>query len=105
MYNAVIHTLGLFFIHSFLFSILREDLEHNFDLAEFNASCRVMKVARQLFPHSEAQAERWAVYAYERWTRGDGATPEQQRNARCPNWQKNLEIYEKRRQKTKVIYY
>ena len=28
---------------------MREDLEHNFDLAEFNNSCRVMKCARQLF--------------------------------------------------------
>ena len=84
---------------------MREDLQHDFDLAEFNASCRVMKCARQLYPHSERSAENWAVRCYERWTRGDGATPEQQRNARCPNWQKNLEIYEKRRQKTKVIYY
>ncbi len=36
---------------------MREDLEHNFDLAEFNNSCRVMKCARQLFPHSEKQAQ------------------------------------------------
>ena len=84
---------------------MREDLEHNFDLAEFNASCRVMKVARQLFPHSEAQAERWAVYAYERWTRGEGGTPEMQRDRRNPNWKKSLEMFEKRRQRTKILYY
>tara|TARA_Y100001937_G_scaffold76713_1_gene104143 strand:+ start:3329 stop:3580 length:252 start_codon:yes stop_codon:yes gene_type:complete len=83
---------------------MREDLEHNFDLAEFNASCRVMKCARQLFPHSERQAECWAIRAYERWTRGDGASPEQQRDARSPEWKKVLEIYEKRN-KTKVQYY
>ena len=28
---------------------MREDLEHNFDIAEFNASCRVMKCARSCF--------------------------------------------------------
>ena len=83
---------------------MREDLEHNFDLAEFNASCRVMKCARQLFPHSERQAQLWAVYAYNKWTRESGATPEMQRDARCPSWKKNLELYEKRR-KTKLFYY
>ena len=83
---------------------MREDLEHNFDLAEFNNSCRVMKCARQLFPHSEKQAQLWAVYAYDKWTRGSGATPEMLRDSRNPNWQKSLEEYE-RRQKTKVIYY
>ena len=83
---------------------MREDLEHNFDIAEFNASCRVMKCARELFPHSERQAETWAVYCYERWTRGEGGTPEQQRDRRNPNWKKALEEY-KRRSKTKLIYY
>jgi hypothetical protein len=83
---------------------MREDLEHNFDLAEFNASCRVMKCARQLFPHSERQAQLWAVYAYNKWTRESGETPEMQRDARCPSWKKNLELYEKRR-KTKLFYY
>ena len=83
---------------------MREDLQHDFDLAECNASCRVMKCARQLFPHSERQAENWAIRCYERWTRGDGASPEMQRNARCKDWKKVLEIYEKRN-KTKVQYY
>ena len=83
---------------------MREDLQHDFDLADFNASCRVMKCARQLYPHSEKSAENWAIRCYERLTRGDGASPERQRNARCPSWKKNLEIYEKRN-KTKIIYY
>ena len=83
---------------------MREDLEHNFDIAEFNASCRVMKCARELFPPIEQQAETWAVYCYERWTRGEGGTPEQQRDRRNPNWKKALEEY-KRRSKTKLIYY
>ena len=47
-----------------------------------------MKCARELFPHSERQAEIWAVYCYERWTRGEGGTPEQQRDRRNPNWKK-----------------
>ena len=105
MYNAVIHILGLILINSLPFFMGREDLEHDFDLAEFNASCRVMKCARQLFPHSEAQAERWAIHAYNRWINGQAGTPEEQRNARCPGWKENLERYEKRRQKTKIIYY
>ena len=83
---------------------MREDLEHNFDLAEFNASCRVMKCARQLFPHSEKQAELWAVYCYDRWIKG-GASPEEQRDRRNPRWRESLERYEKRRQNTKIIYY
>ena len=83
---------------------MREDLERNFDLAEFNASCRVMKCARQLFPHSERQAQNWAVAAYERWTRGEGGTPEMQRDRRNPYWKQSLEVYEKRR-KTKLNYY
>ena len=105
MYNAVIHILGVILINSLPFFMGREDLEHDFDLAEFNASCRVMKCARQLFPHSEAQAERWAIHAYNRWINGQAGTPEEQRNARCPGWKENLERYEKRRQKTKIIYY
>ena len=105
MYNAVIHILGLILINSLPFFMGREDLEHDFDLAEFNASCRVMKCARQLFPHSEAQAERWAIHAYNRWINGQAGTPEEQRNARCPGWKENLEKFEKRRQKTKIIYY
>ena len=84
---------------------MREDLEHNFDIAEFNASCRVMKCARELFPHNEKQAEAWAVYCYERWTRGEGGTPEMQRDRRNPNWKKSLEMFEKRRARTKLIYY
>ena len=64
-----------------------------------------MKCARQLFPHSEKQAQMWAIYAYERWTRGEGGTPEMQRDRRNPNWKKSLELFEKRRQKTKIIYY
>ena len=84
---------------------MREDLEHNFDLAEFNNSQRVMKCARQLFPHSEEQAQKWAIFAYERWTRGESGTPEQQRDRRNPSWQKSLELFEKRRRKTQVIYY
>ena len=105
MYNAVIHILGLILINSLPFFMGREDLEHDFDLAEFNASCRVMKCARQLFPHSEDQAERWAIHAYNRWINGTAGTPEEQRNARCPGWKENLEKFEKRRQKTKIIYY
>ena len=105
MYNAVIHILGVILINSLPFFMGREDLEHDFDLAEFNASCRVMKCARQLFPHSEAQAERWAIHAYNRWINGQAGTPEEQRNARCPGWKENLEKFEKRRQKTKIIYY
>ena len=84
---------------------MREDLEHNFDLAEFNASCSVMKCARQLFPHSEAQAEKWAIYAYDKWTRGSGMTPEMLRDSRNPQWKKALEEYQKRRLKTKILYY
>ena len=83
---------------------MREDLEHNFDLAEFNNSCRVMKCARQLFPHSEKQAELWAIYCYDRWING-GPTPEEQRNRRNPRWKESLEKFDKRRQKTKVLYY
>ena len=83
----------------------REDLEHDFDLAEFNASCRVMKCARQLFPHSEKQAENWAIFAYNRWINGQAGTPAEHRKARCPRCKENLEKFEKRRQKTKVIYY
>ena len=83
---------------------MREDLEHNFDLAEFNASCRVMKCARELFPHSEKQAEKWAIHAYNRWISGKSGTPEQQRDARSPNWRESLERYNKR-QKTKLFYY
>ena len=84
---------------------MREDLEHNFDLAEFNNSCRVMKCARQLFPHSEKQAQLWAVYAYERWTRGEGGTLEMKRDRRNTNWNNSLEMFEKRRARTKLIYY
>ena len=83
---------------------MREDLEHNFDLAEFNNSCRVMKCARQLFPHSEKQAELWAIYCYDRWING-GPSPEEQRNRRNPRWKDSLELFEKRRKKTKVLYY
>ena len=70
---------------------MREDKATTFDLAEFETSCRVMKCARQLFPHSEKQAELWAIYCYDRGTRGSGASPEQMRDSRCPNWKKNLE--------------
>ena len=83
---------------------MREDLEHNFDLAEFNNSCRVMKCARQLFPHSEKQAQMWAIYCYDRWING-GPSPEEQRNRRNPRWKDSLELFEKRRKKTKVLYY
>ena len=34
-----------------------------------------------------------------------GGTPEQQRDRRNPNWKKSLEEFEKRRQRTKLIYY
>lgn len=105
LYNAVIHKLGVIFINSLLTFLMREDLEHNFDLAEFNASCRVMKCARQLFPHSEAQAERWAIHAYNRWINGQAGSPEEQRDSRCPAWKENLEKFEKRRQNTKLHYY
>ena len=83
---------------------MREDLEHNFDLAEFNASCRVMKCAQQLFPHNAKQAEAWAIHAYNRWISGKSGTPEQQRDARSPNWREHLEKYNKR-SKTKILYY
>ena len=84
---------------------MREDLEHNFDKAEFNNSCGVMKCVKQLFPHSEKQAETQAVFCYESWTAGEGGTPEQQRDRRNPKWKKSLELFEKRRQKTKLYYY
>ena len=50
----------------------REDLEHDFDLAEFNASCRVMKCARQLFPHSEASRKLgyFCLQSVDQWTTG-----------------------------------
>jgi len=83
---------------------LREDKATTFDLAEFETSCRVMKCARQLFPHSEKQAELWAIYCYDRWING-GPTPEEQRNRRNPRWKESLEKFDKRRQKTKVLYY
>jgi hypothetical protein len=83
---------------------LREDKATTFDLAEFEISCRVMKCARQLFPHSEKQAELWAIYCYDRWING-GPTPEEQRNRRNPRWKETLEKFDKRRQKTKVLYY
>ena len=66
---------------------MREDLEHNFDIAEFNASCRVMKCARELFPHNEKQEYNITIH-----------------NSINPNWKKALEEY-KRRSKTKLIYY
>jgi len=83
---------------------LREDKATTFDLAEFETSCRVMKCARQLFPHSEKQAELWAIYCYDRWING-GPSPEEQRNRRNPRWKDSLELFEKRRKKTKVLYY
>ena len=83
---------------------MREDKATTFDLAEFETSCRVMKCARQLFPHSEKQAELWAIYCYDRWING-GPTPEEQRNRRNPRWKESLEMFEKRRKKTKVLYY
>ena len=68
---------------------MREDLEHNFDLAEFNASCRVMKCAKELFPHSLRDAERWAIACYHSWTSG-GLEPEKQRDRRNPRWRESL---------------
>ena len=63
-----------------------------------------MKCARQLFPHSEKQAELWAIYCYDRWING-GPSPEEQRNRRNPRWKDSIELFEKRRKKTKVLYY
>lgn len=51
------------------------------------------------------EAETWAVFCYERWTSGEGGTPEQQRDRRNPQWKKSLERFEKRRQQTKLYYY
>ena len=81
---------------------MREDLEHNFDIADWNLSQRCMKCGNQLFPHNSRMAENWAVHAWNRWRNG-GPTPEEARNLRAPNWERNLERY--RRSQTKVIYY
>ena len=77
---------------------MREDLEHNFDLAEFNNSCRVMKCARQLFPHSEKQAVKTGLFMLMR----DGLE-ERVELLKCKEIEgiqigkKSLELFEKRR--------
>ena len=83
--------------------ILREDLEDNFDIAQWNDSQRCMKCAKELFPHSPRDAEKWAIACYHSWTSG-GLEPEKQRDRRNPRWRESLERYNKR-QSTKVIYY
>ena len=81
---------------------MREDLEHNFDIADWNLSQRAWKCGSQLFPHNLKMAEKWAIHTYNSWRNG-GPTPEEARNLRAPYWERNLERY--RRSQTKVIYY
>ena len=82
---------------------MREDIEDNFDIAEWNDSQRCMKCAKELFPHSPRDQERWAIACYHSWTTG-GLEPEKQRDRRNPRWRESLERYNKR-QKTKLFYY
>ena len=79
---------------------MREDLEHDFDIANWNLSQRCMKCGNELFPHNARMAENWAIHAWNRWRNG-GDTPEVQRDRRSPQWRKALE----RRSRPKVIYY
>ena len=62
---------------------MREDIEDNFDIAEWNDSQRCMKCAKELFPHSPRDAERLAIACYLSWTFG-GLEPEKQRDRRNP---------------------
>ena len=78
------------------------EIDHDFDIENFNASSRCMKCARQLFPDAKQQ-ESWALYAWQQW-QDHNIPPEISRNKRCPTWAKSLEVIERRR-KTKLRYY
>ena len=83
-------------------NVIKVEIDHDFDIENFNRSARCMKCARQLFPDAKQQ-ESWALYAWQQW-QDHGITPEMSRNKRNPHWAKALEIWEKR-QKTKIRYY
>ena len=78
------------------------EIDHDFDIENFNRSARCMKCARQLFPDAKQQ-EIWATYAFKQW-QDHGTPPEVSRNKRNPHWAKSLEIWEKRK-KTKLRFY
>ena len=78
------------------------EIDHDFDIENFNRSARCMKCARQLFPDAKQQ-ESWALYAWQQW-QDHNIPPEISRNKRNPHWAKALEIWEKRKQ-TKLRYY
>jgi|TARA_R100000329_G_scaffold53635_2_gene49095 hypothetical protein len=78
------------------------EIDHDFDIENFNKSARCMKCARQLFGDSKQQ-EQWALYAWQQW-QDHNIPPEISRNKRCPTWAKSLEVIERRR-KTKLRYY
>ena len=78
------------------------EIDHDFDIENFNRSARCMKCARQLFGDSKQQ-EQWALYAWQQW-QDHNIPPEISRNKRCPTWAKSLEVIERRR-KTKLRYY
>ena len=78
------------------------EIDHDFDIENFNESARCMKCARQLFGDSKQQ-EQWALYAWQQW-QDHNIPPEISRNKRCPTWAKSLEVIERRR-KTKLRYY
>ena len=42
------------------------EIDHDFDIENFNKSARCMKCARQLFPDAKQQ-ESWALYAWQQW--------------------------------------
>ena len=78
------------------------EIDHDFDIENFNKSARCMKCAKQLFGDSKQQ-EQWALYAWQQW-QDHNIPPEISRNKRCPTWAKSLEVIE-RRSKTKLRYY
>ena len=78
------------------------EIDHDFDIENFNKSARCMKCARQLFGDSKQQ-EQWALYAWQQW-QDHNIPPEISRNKRSPNWAKALEVMERRR-KTNLRYY
>ena len=78
------------------------EIDHDFDIENFNASARCMKCARQLFPDARQQ-EIWALHAFKQW-QDHNVPPEISRNRRNPHWAKSLEIWEKRK-KTELMYY
>ena len=78
------------------------EIDHDFDIENFNKSARCIKCAKQLFGDSKQQ-EQWALYAWQQW-QDHNIPPEISRNKRCPTWAKSLEVIERRR-KTKLRYY